>query len=112
MPILSPLLGDVQSVLVGLDVNRFHAAYGHRYEVILRETPKALSVELIGELQPYLGFPMTKNLSKPVPSSSASRATTKLECVDVDIFAPHSVSSLWEKRYVCLIMDRYSRFTL
>ena len=94
-----------------VDVNVFHAAYGHQNEVLLRETAKAQNVILTGEMQPCLGCSLAKGLRKPIPSSSTTRATTKLARVYVDLCGPKSVASRGGKRYVLLVRDCYTRFT-
>ena len=64
-----------------VDINRFHAAYAHANEVLLRVTAKSLNVTLTGELQPCYGCSLAKGLRKPIPSTSRIRATKKLERV-------------------------------
>ena len=94
-----------------VDINVFHASYGHAHEVLLRATAKSLGVTLTGKLQPCYGCSLAKGLRKPIPSSSGVRASKRLERVYVDLFGPKLVASIGGKRYVMLVRDCYSRYT-
>ena len=81
-----------------VDINLFHASYGHAHEGLLRQTAKDLGVTLTGELQPCTGCSMAKGLRKGISSSTENRATKKLGRVFVDLNGPKPESE-GRKRY-------------
>ena len=84
--------------------------HGHSKELLLRETAKALGVELLGTLRPCTGCSMAKGYHKPIPSSTKSRASDKLGRVFVDLSGPKRTPSLLGKKYVMLVKDDFSRY--
>ena len=107
-PVLAP--GSAASAETAVDINIFHCVHGHSNELLLRETAKALGVELLGTLRPCTGCSMAKGYRKPIPSSTKSRAPEKLGRVFVDLSGPKRTPSLLGKRYVMLVKDDFSRY--
>ena len=52
---------------------------------------------------------MAKEFRKPIPSSTKSRASERLERVFVDLSGPMRTPSLSGKRYIMLVKDDISR---
>ena len=100
-PVLVP--GSAASAETAVDINIFHFVHGHFNELLLRETAKALGVELLRTLRPCTGCSMAKGHRKPIPSSTKSRAPEKLGRVFVDLSCPKRTPSLLGKRYVMLV---------
>ena len=107
-PVLAP--GSAASAETAVDINNFHCVHGHSNELLLKETTKALSVELLGTLRPCTGFSMAKGYRKPILSSTKSRAPEKLGRVFVDISGHKRTPSLLGTRYVMLVKDDFSRY--
>ena len=101
--------GSAASAVAAVDINIFHCVHGHSNELLLRETAKALGVELLETLRPCTGCSMAKGYRKPIPSSTKSRAPEKLGRVFVDLRAPKRTPSLLGKRYVMLVKDDFYR---
>ena len=94
-----------------ININDFHAAYGHANEVLLRDTATRMGITLVGELQPCSGCSQAKGLKKGVPSSTSTRSDKKLGRVFIDLSGPKPVPSLGGKNYTCLIRDDFTRMT-
>ena len=107
-PVLAP--GSAASAGTTVDSNVFHCVHGHSNELLLRETAKALGIELLGTLIPCTGCSMAKGYRKPIPSSPTSRAPDKLGRVFFDLSGPKRTPSLLGKRYVMLVKDDFSRY--
>ena len=93
-----------------VDINLFHASYGHAHEGLLRRTAKDLGVTLSGTLQPCTGCSLAKGLRKGISSSTENRATKKLGRVFVDLSGPKPESE-GRKRYTLIVRDDYSRMS-
>ena len=102
--------GSAAFAKTAVDINIFHCVRGHFKELLLRETAKALGVELLGTLRPCTRCSISKGYIKPIPSSTKSRAPEKLGRVFVDISGPKKNPSLMGKRYVMLVKDGFSPY--
>ena len=107
-PVLAP--ASAASAETAVDTNIFHCVHGHPNELLLRETAKALCVELLGTLRPCTGCSLAKGYRKPIPSSTNSRAPEKLGRVFVDLSGPKRTPSLLGKRYVMKVRDDFSLY--
>ena len=92
-------------------MNHLHYSYGHLHEGLLYDTAKQLGVKLTGELQPCAGCSLGKSLRKAIPSTTTSRATSKLERVYVDLTGKKHVATLGGNHYALIIRDCFTRFT-
>ena len=66
-PVLAP--GGAASAETAVDINIFHCVHGHSNELLLRETAKALGVELLGTLRPCTGRSMAKGYRNQSPAA-------------------------------------------
>ena len=76
-PVLAP--GSTASAETSVDINVFYCVQGHSNELLLREIATSLVLELVGKFKPCTGCSMAKGYGKPIPNTTKSRATEKLE---------------------------------
>lgn len=94
-----------------MDINEFYCSYGHAHEALLRSTAKRMGVKLTGEFQPCAGCSRGKGYRKPIPSTTSSRSTRKLQRVFVDLSGKKSVPSIGGSYYAMIVRDDFTRFT-
>ena len=108
LPVLAP--GSAASAATAVHINVFHCMHGNSNELLLRETAKSLGVELLRTPRPWTGCSIAEGYGKPIPSTTKSRASDKLEWVFVDLSGPKRTSSLLGKRYIMLVKNYLSRY--